>query len=138
MWERDYLQHQLRELEDRGLTVVYPNATIFGDTRLAGRRFMDVHPSSGPVTIESLVTQRCNVMVSVLARRDAVVDAGMFDESLRSSEDFDLWLRIVRAGGQIGYHRRPLGAQPGAPRQPERRRRVDVPSHPSRPRQGRA
>ncbi len=107
-WEPDYLQHQVSELEDRGLTAVYPNATIFGDTRLAGRRFMDVHPSSGPVTIESLVSQRCNVMVSVLARRDAVIEAGMFDESLRSSEDFDLWLRIVRAGGQIGYHRRPL------------------------------
>ena len=88
--------------------MVYVNATIFGDTRLAGRRFMDVHPCVGPVTIESLVTQRCNVMVSVMARRSAVIDAGMFDESLRSSEDFDLWLRIVQAGGQIGYHRLPL------------------------------
>jgi len=107
-WEPDYLKYQLKELTDRGLTVVYADATIFGDTRLAGQRFMDVHRSTGPVTIESLVTQRCNVMVSVLARREAVVNAGSFDESLRSSEDFDLWLRIVRAGGQIGYHRRAL------------------------------
>ena len=108
VWESDYLQHQVQQLQERELTVVYPDATLFGDTRLAGRRFMDVHTSSGPVTIESLVTQRCNVMVSVVARRQAVVDAGMFDDSLRSSEDFDLWLRIVRNGGQIGYHRRAL------------------------------
>lgn len=108
LWERDYLRDQLQELESRGLTVVYADATLFGDTRLAGRRFMDIHRSSGPVTIESLVLQRCNVMVSVVARRDAVVKAGMFDASLRSSEDFDLWLRIVHAGGQIGYHRKPL------------------------------
>jgi glycosyltransferase involved in cell wall biosynthesis len=108
VWEPDYLQHQVQQLDERGLTVVYPDATLFGDTRLAGRRFMDIHPSSGPVTIESLVTQRCNVMVSVVARRQAIVDAGMFDDSLRSSEDFDLWLRIVRMGGHIGYHRRPL------------------------------
>jgi len=98
----------VQQLDERGLTVVYPDATLFGDTRLAGRRFMDIHTSTGPVTIESLVTQRCNVMVSVVARRQAIVDAGMFDDSLRSSEDFDLWLRIVRMGGHIGYHRRPL------------------------------
>jgi hypothetical protein len=32
----------------------------------------------------------------------------MFDEALRSSEDFELWLRVVKAGHQIVYHRRPL------------------------------
>jgi len=32
----------------------------------------------------------------------------MFDENLRSCEDFDLWLRIVKNGGRIIYHRRPL------------------------------
>jgi cellulose synthase/poly-beta-1,6-N-acetylglucosamine synthase-like glycosyltransferase len=69
---------------------------------------MDVHPSSGPVTFESLVSQRCNVMVSVLARRDVLVGAGLFDESLRSSEDFDMWLRVVHGGWRIGYHRRSL------------------------------
>ena len=69
---------------------------------------MDMHPSSGAVSIESLVTQQCNVMVSILARREVLVSAGLFDESLRSSEDFDLWLRVVDGGGRIGYHRRPL------------------------------
>ena len=108
VWEPDYLEHQLAVLERDDLTVVYPNATTFGDPLRAGRLFMDMHPSSGPVSIESLVTQRCNVMVSVLARRKAIEAAGLFDESLRSSEDFDLWLRIVHAGGRIGYHRRSL------------------------------
>ena len=47
-------------------------------------------------------------MVSVLARRDVLDSAGLFDESLRSSEDFDMWLRVVHGGGRIGYHRRSL------------------------------
>jgi hypothetical protein len=108
VWEPDYLACQVQTLTSRGLDVVYPNAINFGDPRRAGRLFMDVHPSSGPVTIESLVIQQCNVMVSVLARRAALVEAGLFDESLRSSEDFDMWLRIVARGGRIGYDTRPL------------------------------
>ena len=108
IWEPDYLACQIETLTSRGLDVVYPNAINFGDPRRAGRLFMDVHPSSGPVTLESLVTQQCNVMVSVLARRDVLADAGLFDESLRSSEDFDMWLRVVARGGRIGYDTRPL------------------------------
>lgn len=107
-WEPEYLQRQLEVLERDQLDIVYANATTFGDPLRAGRRFMDVHPSTGDVTFESLVTQRCNVMVSVLARREALVDAGLFDESLRSSEDFDMWLRVLLNGGRIGYQREPL------------------------------
>ena len=44
-------------------------------------------------------------MVSVLARRETLIAAGLFDEQLRSVEDFDLWLRVIKQGGQIGYHR---------------------------------
>jgi cellulose synthase/poly-beta-1,6-N-acetylglucosamine synthase-like glycosyltransferase len=108
VWEADYLACQVRTLTSQDLDVVYPNAVNFGDPRRAGRLFMDVHPSSGPVTIESLVTQQCNVMVSVLARREVLVAAGGFDESLRSSEDFDMWLRVVARGGRVGYDTRPL------------------------------
>jgi glycosyl transferase family 2 len=108
VWEPDYLACQVRTLTAQGLDIVYPNAVNFGDPRRSGRLFMDVHPSSGPVTIESLVTQQCNVMVSVLARREILVAAGLFDESLRSSEDFDMWLRVVARGGRMGYDTRPL------------------------------
>jgi glycosyltransferase involved in cell wall biosynthesis len=109
LWEPDYLDRQLEVMRnDPELAVVYPNARRFGDRMRSGRLFMDQFPSSGPVTFESLVQQECNVMVSVLARRDVLIAAGLFDDSLRSSEDFDLWLRLVQGGWRIGYHRHPI------------------------------
>ena len=109
LWEPDYLAEQLGILEaDPGIDVLYCDALIFGNSNLAGRRFMDVMPSHGEVTFESLITQRCNVMISVTARHETVLRAGLFDENLRSAEDFDMWLRIVQQGGRIKYHNKVL------------------------------
>ncbi|MGB7925667.1 MAG: glycosyltransferase family A protein [Pyrinomonadaceae bacterium] len=108
-WEPEYLAAQVAEMRrDPSIDLLYPNALIFGDMPEAGREFMELCPSEGEVTFESLVTQRCNVMTSVTARREMMMRAGLFDESLRCSEDFDLWLRIVKEGGRIAYHRRVL------------------------------
>ena len=108
-WERDYLSVQVREIErDPTIDVLYADAFIFGDSPVAGKTFMQVCPSEGEVTLERLIREECHVMVSVLARREAIMRAGLFDESLRSAEDFDLWLRIVEQGSRIEYHRKPL------------------------------
>lgn len=108
-WEPDYLASQVAVLEaNPSLDVIYPDARIFGDHPHAGRRYMEVCPSRGKVTFQALLTQRCNVFVSVLARREALVRAGLFDPELRSVEDFDLWLRVLATGGRIGYHRKAL------------------------------
>jgi glycosyltransferase involved in cell wall biosynthesis len=109
MWEPEYLAVQVEAIRrDPTIDVLYTDALVFGDMPEAGRRFMELCPSEGEVTFESLVAQRCNVMTSILARRETIMRAGMFDESLRCSEDFDLWLRVVKGGGRIAYHRQPL------------------------------
>ena len=109
LWQPDYLAIQIERLEnDRSIDVIYPNALIFGDSPKSGKLFMELLPSDGEVTLEKLISQRCNVMISVTARREAIVRAGLFDENLRSSEDFDMWLRILLQGGRICYHRRVL------------------------------
>ena len=106
IWEPNYLAVQVAAMQsDPTIDVLYPNATLFGSPLDAGRKFMDLSPSEGEVTFESLLRQRCTVMISVIARRETIMRVGMFDESLRSVEDFDLWLRIIKAGGRIAYHR---------------------------------
>jgi glycosyltransferase involved in cell wall biosynthesis len=108
-WEPDYLAVQVAALDaDPTLAVVYPNALIVGNHAHAGRTYMDVCPSSGPVTFEAVLTQRCQVFISAIIRRAAIERVGGFDPELRSVEDFDLWLRLLAAGERIGYHHRVL------------------------------
>jgi len=108
-WTPDYLAVQLATLHaDPNADVVYPNAVFFGDCDVVGRQLMEFSPSEGPVTFESLVLRKCCVIVSVIARKETVIRVGGFNENLRLVEDFDLWLRIVKAGGKIVYHRKPV------------------------------
>lgn len=109
LWLPNYLEVQTSRMQaDSTLDVLYPDAEVFGDAPEAGQRFMQMCPSGGEVTFESLVKQECNVMICSMLRRETVMKVGGFDEALRSSEDFDLWLRIVKAGGRISYHREVL------------------------------
>jgi glycosyltransferase involved in cell wall biosynthesis len=108
-WLPEYLEVQLGILEENpDVALVYPNATIIADNSDVQLEFMTISPSEGEVNFESLVRQKCVIMTCVTARLDAIKRAGMFDESLRSCEDFDLWLRVIKSGGRIVYHRRVL------------------------------
>jgi glycosyltransferase involved in cell wall biosynthesis len=109
-WLPEYLESQLRILQDMpAIDAVYCDAAYFGNPRLAGKTYMQICPSKGPVTFESLLRENTQVIVScTVVRRDAVLEAGLFDETLRRCEDYDLWLRIVSRGGRILYHRKVL------------------------------
>jgi glycosyltransferase involved in cell wall biosynthesis len=106
-WMPEFLARQVALLEsDRRCALVYCDARFSGDTPLAGRTFMAMTPSEGEVTLVSLIRQRCNIaFATVVARRRALVAAGLFDETLRGGHDFDLWLRLAWRGAPIAYHR---------------------------------
>lgn len=109
-WEPDFLATQIGILEgDPSITLVYCDATMFGDPQAEGRRAMEFSPSRGEADLLGLVSLRCTVLTSAIAaRRDALLAVGGFDERLVVSEDFDLWLRLLLRGYRITYHTRPL------------------------------
>jgi len=108
-WLPHYLEVQVPRIQaDPTIDVLYPNVIMFGDSSEAGEEFMTICPSNGEVTFERLLLQECNVSNCSIARRETILRAGLFDESLRSVEDFDLWLRVVKQGGRIVYHREVL------------------------------
>jgi glycosyltransferase involved in cell wall biosynthesis len=109
-WLPHYLTGQFEFLRsDPALDMVYCDATLEGDSRAAGKTFMQLCPSTGPVTFESLLIEKTQVLTSAtVVRKRNITAAGLFDEQLRCAEDHDLWLRVSHAGGKIGYHRRAL------------------------------
>ncbi|MFL6336852.1 MAG: glycosyltransferase family 2 protein [Pyrinomonadaceae bacterium] len=109
LWEPDYLKEQFEFIVAGSHDLVYTDALLFGDSALAGRRFMEVAPSAGEVTFESLMRGECNVIGSgVFARKAALFDAGLFDTGLRNAQDFDLWIRMVLRGCRLAYQRKVL------------------------------
>lgn len=105
LWLPNYLAEQMRALQENPtLDMIYTDALLVGDSPLAGRTFMEVEPSRGEVTFESLLRWDCVVITScVVARRQSLIDAGLFNPTLYYSEDFDLWLRLLQEGNRVSY-----------------------------------
>src|ERR1700730_233454 len=63
IWVPDYLASQLKLFEETpSLDVVYSDALHFGDPALAGKTYMQTCPSNGPVTLENLINEDCQVI----------------------------------------------------------------------------
>lgn len=109
-WEPTFLEEQVGFLNDNpDVQLVYTDAWIEGDPDAVGRRYMEFYPSVPTVTLESLLSRQSGVIPSaVVADRQAIMQAGMFDESLRVAEDLDLWLRLARRGTRMESRCTPL------------------------------
>lgn len=108
-WLPHYLATMLARLQaEPEIDVLYPNAILFGASQWEGKFFQDVCPSSEPVTLEKFLTRECNVFISAVFKREILDQVGWFDESLRGSEDFDLWLRMLQHGYRFSFLREPL------------------------------
>jgi len=111
VWRAGKLTEQLSFMDHAQFDMVYADALLIGDVPWPeGTTFMDRSPSEGPVTLNTLLDLKVTVVVStVIMRKDLVEQVGGFDEEDRNlTEDFDLWLRLARAGARIGYQRKVL------------------------------
>jgi glycosyltransferase involved in cell wall biosynthesis len=113
LWSPQYLEQQLKFMREFDCDLACADAMIFGASADAGRSYMDslmgTAPPQGRVTFLELVNAERSLITSgVVARRDLILEVGLFDEALRSAQDFDLWLRLARHGARLAYHRRVL------------------------------
>ncbi len=101
VWLPNYMETMVSLMETNpSVDLYYPNALLFGEHNLSGKLFQDIYPSTRPVTIEGMLKHDCCPFGAVIFKREILATVGMFDETLRSAEDLDLWLRML----QNGYH----------------------------------
>lgn len=110
-WFPEYLAEQVMLLKaSPSLDMIYSDNVHVSESFQVLHRFMETCPSKGPVTFENLLLGNCHVPTgTTVARCQAVVDAGLFDENFRRAEDYDLWLRMAHGGAKIAYHPKVLG-----------------------------
>ncbi|HEY8205738.1 MAG TPA: glycosyltransferase [Pyrinomonadaceae bacterium] len=113
LWLPNYLEEQLEFIREHDGDLVCANAINFGDSVFAGRTYMEfLMPGAAPtgrITFLGLVSAKQSLNTpGVVTRRQSIIDVGFFDEGLRNSQDFDLWLRLINKGARAFYHDRVL------------------------------
>src|SRR5258708_5045483 len=103
-WMPDPLAKPIELLEsDPSLSLVYADSLYLQEDAPVGTAFQKT-PQDLHVTFETLVSERCTIGTStVVASRQALLEAGAFEDQRRRSEDFDLWLRMAHRGAGMGY-----------------------------------
>ena len=102
IWLPDKLNIQLEHfLSNDQLGVVHSEASIIDASGLpTGQRFSGLFHRKNQVTSGNLFSELCRrnflCVPSVVLRREAVLYAGGFDESLRSLEDWVCWTKVSR------------------------------------------
>lgn len=95
-WKPDHAATLLPVFADARTAFAGSNAEKFGaEAGLVGQR----DGKSGVIDLKDLLISRNPVIQSAtIVRRDTFVSSGGYDESLRLSEDYELWTRIVEKG----------------------------------------
>jgi len=93
VWLPEHLEKLARYYEEvrnkgLGIRLVYSNSFYWFD-----ERGYDVMLNEDP-TWENLLERNMTPVCSVLHERSLFADAGLFDETLKNHEDYDLWLRM--------------------------------------------
>jgi glycosyltransferase involved in cell wall biosynthesis len=112
LWLPNYLEAQLAVIREQNCALVCADALVVGDSPDAGRTYfeavMDSAPPNEATFIDLLSGERSLITSGVLARREHVLEVGLFDEKLRNAQDLDLWLRLARHGTRLAYQTRVL------------------------------
>ena len=109
LWTPTFLEKQLAILDaDPGIDIVTGNAWVIGGPKDGepARPYPDSRPQPDLV---SILADELSVFVQSVFRRRVSDVIGNFDESLRTNEDYDFWVRAAVAGFRFARNDMPLG-----------------------------
>ncbi len=113
LWLPNYLEQQLKFLCTHEIDLVCADAVVFNDFAEDEQTYFQAllsgHDEIGNVTFAGLISGEQSLITSgVVARRQSLIEAGLFDVGLRNAQDFDLWIRMALRGARMGYQRKVL------------------------------
>lgn len=109
LWEPGFLEAQLEILDARpDVDIVTGNGWYLeGSTHgHVARPYPDPRPAPD---LASIIGDEWSVFIMSVFRRRVYTGIGPFDESMRSNEDYDFWLRAAMAGCVFARNDTPLG-----------------------------
>ena len=113
LWLPNYLAEQISFLRAQNFDLVCADAIVFDEIGEDADTYMEAlvagKEESGEVTFEGLIRGGQSLITSaIVVRRQALIDAGYFDQGLRNAQDFDLWIRLALRGARMAYQRKVL------------------------------
>ena len=103
-WRQGKLREQLAFMRENSYDFTFTAYVEFGSATANSRVLrVDNWQDDSVLALRRLLIG-CLVNTStVIAHRDVLVDAGLFDPTLRCCADHDLWLKIAAKGNRFGY-----------------------------------
>jgi glycosyltransferase involved in cell wall biosynthesis len=104
-WSPNHLSKQMELFRrDPSLELAYCDCILLKDEKTLDRAF-GLQPQAAGVSFDALVVEDCAIGTSTtVVSRQAILRAGLFDESLMRCEDFEMWLRMSFGGSRMAYH----------------------------------
>jgi len=95
VWKPEMLATLVPVLEAEPVGFVYGRGRAMRTDRTPLDQVVGHPPRWSNDDMRSLVYDDCTCNIAIVARRDAIIAAGGYDESLIAAEDWDLWLRVT-------------------------------------------
>lgn len=110
IWRPNFLEEVHAHFEKGNFDVAYSSCEAFYSGTNKRLSFLGNNPpQTGEITRQMMIEGRCHILPSgALVRRASFENAGGFDGSLRWTEDFDLWVRMLVSGARMGFLRKEL------------------------------
>lgn len=107
----DYMERMAgRLLDEPDLAMVCCDAFLFTDRPGEGSlgRCSQKEAMIPPITLERVIARQFQIYTATMMRREWFIRLGGYDETFRTAEDFDLWVRLLIAGGRVAFIDEPL------------------------------
>jgi len=107
-WQNNKLELQLKAMTlDAEMTLSFTDSFFIYQNRGSSILQSKMMYMAGGDIFEKLLYKCFIITSSVMAKKSALIEAGLFDKSIRVGEDWDLWLRMAYKH-RVGYIKEPL------------------------------